>query len=596
MGKSRLVKKIVDDQLLIETESSRRSRLDRDEEFRSIKAYSVDTYLINYSPRLLVVPSEEYPDLQCALDSIKPRHGGYIIELIDPQVIYTIDKPIQDDQIDYLTIRGRPGNGIDNPFNGRAYTQRVSHRARIDDNGNSYEVTLPIEPLHRFIPSEGCSSSPPDGCRPGLGVETFGQGPYDVQLNGNTFTVRSHQGRDPCFDCVPEGSTIALITSDASLSQYSEGRDTRPSDIIEYATVVRASGNQLTVNATGAGMSSLRPRVSTEYRHLEHGTGFAFVSDIKIEVLNEGISLEVMDYLSFENVELDAPAMFYIHATRGTVTLRNCWVSNNLVIRGRYLLKIPNIFTGLVILWPASDGEAYCQTFFSFPARLQAITCVGLWSYCHFLNMAHGTELMHGANINFTGTEFVRCCLAISAQCRSNVVLTNVILAHCRCALMLTYDSMGSSINVSIPGAPTEELLLGPWFFFNVFMVVTYRNSDFIGPMTNGVHNLIPFIIDGKVYTTVESNSLMNIGSFNSMALVVANPFVPEPKRFGCTTVEDLRDFDLLDAWGVASPGYVAEMSRREGEFVVRAQETIDKIQGDEIRDSTKWPNNIVQI
>lgn len=200
---------------------------------------------------------------------------------------------------------------------------------------------------------------------------------------------------------------------------------------------------------------------------------------------------------------------------------------------------------------------------------------------------------MHGSNMNFSGTEFVRCCLGISAQARSHVTLTNVVLAHCRCALMLVYNSMASSVNTAIPGAPTNELLLGPWFISNVFMIVVFRNSEVICPMTSGVHNLIPFIIDGKVYTTVESNPLMNIGSFNSMALILANPFVPEPKRFGCTTLDELIEFDLLDAWGVASPSFVAEMSRHDNEFNVLAQETIDEVSRSNGHDNNK---NIVQI
>ena len=76
--KSRLVKTIVDDELIVETGSSHRSKWDKDEKLRSLQAYSVDTYLLNYSPRLLVVPSNEYPTLQCALDEVKPRHVGYV--------------------------------------------------------------------------------------------------------------------------------------------------------------------------------------------------------------------------------------------------------------------------------------------------------------------------------------------------------------------------------------------------------------------------------------------------------------------------------------------------------------------------------------
>lgn len=594
--KSRLVKTIVDDELIVETGSSHRSKWEKDKKFRSLKTYSVDTYLLNYSPRLLKVPSKEYPTLQCALDDVKPRHGGYVIELVDPSMIYTIDRPMEDDQADILIIRGVPQRGPNNPFNGRSFTQRVSHRALVEDITGRHEVTLPTEPLYRFIPSAGCSASPADGCFPGLDERTFGVGPFDIQLHGQTFTVRSDTGQDPCFDQVPIGSRVLLITDDASISNIPRGSNVRPRDVFEYATVTGVRGNSITVSASGTGLSTMRPTSPLADRTIAHGTGFVFVSDIRVQVLHEGISMEVMDYLSFENLELDASAMFYIHATRGTVTLRNCWISNQLTIRGRYFLKIPNVFTGLLILWPASDGEAYCQTMFSFGARMQGITTTGFWSYCHFLNMAHGAEMMHGSNMNFTGSEFVRCCLAISAQARSHIVLTNVIIAHCRCAVMLVYNSMASSVNTSIPGAPTDQLLLGPWFLFNVFMIVVFRNSEFIGPMTNGVHNLIPFIIDGKVYTTIESNPLMNIGSFNSMALVISNPFVPEPKRFGCTTLDELIEFDILDAWGVASPGFVAEMSSLENEYNVLAQETIDRIQSNDRSGRDRWGNNLIQI
>ena len=581
---SNLIETIVDPELTVETEASRRSKLKVDEELRALDAYSVDTYLLRYRQRLLTVPSKEYPKLQCAIDAVQPRSGGYIIELVDEGMIYTIDDPMVDDDVDSLIIRGAGLHS--NPFNGRAYVQRVHETISYVDNNNTNNedrsrlrtrtTTLPVEPLHRFIPAHGCSYDPGNGCQPELGEDVFGKGPFDLRVNGNRVTVTSDSGIDPCFDGIPCGSKILFITSDGAING------------IPHGIVTRGQGNTIIFSGDfGLEQTNIRG-----HNTISAGTGFVFVPSIKVEVRNPGISLEVMNYLSFENIELDAEPMFYIGATQGAVTLRNCWISGTLVIRRHYLLKIPNVFTGFLMLWPSSVGEAYCQTLFGVSSRMQAITNHGMWSYCHFLNMAHGVEMMHSSIMNYTGSDFVRCCLALSAECNSEATLTNVVFAHCRCATMFVYDSVGNSIVTSIPGAPNNQLLMGPWFISNVFMIVVFRNSQFIGPMTNGINNLIPFVIDGKIYTTIESNPLMNIGPANSMAMVIANPFVPDPTKFGCTRLDELVEFDILDAWGVASPGFVSDMSSLDNEFNVLAENTIRKVQN-----QNNLPgNNLIQL
>src|SRR6201995_44357 len=48
--------------------------------YRSLKAFSVDTCAFRYKRRKIIIPSEKYPTLDCAMQTLQFRSGGYIIE------------------------------------------------------------------------------------------------------------------------------------------------------------------------------------------------------------------------------------------------------------------------------------------------------------------------------------------------------------------------------------------------------------------------------------------------------------------------------------------------------------------------------------
>lgn len=580
--------KIVEERQICMTESNFRSRREKCIEALTVDSYSVDTDLLRWKPRMLVVPSEEYKTLDAAICALKPRSGGYVIKL-NPRPDgrdHVLTKEVCDG-VDYLSIIGDT-----NPFAGVSFIQRCSTTVETT-NGIT---TMPPVNNPVYLPCNNCSNYSDTSCSDCTAYEDellentckyherkrrgcnncnipekaiYGKGPFDIDIEDNILTVSSIRrsgANDPDFSCIPEGTRIMFIT---------DRIDTTP--II--GTIMRASGNTLMIAELNRSTAIPRTNHANGSSTLIPGTGIAILPNVGITVQGRNFNLSAQERLYIKGVAINAISpLFYVNSPGGVVELANCYIVNTICYRGRYLLKSPNLYTGSVVLWPGSIGEAYCQTFYGVYAHLQAITCTALWDACYFVFNVHGFEALHGAKVDLSNSYFISCCMAASATLHSTIGLTGTIFCHNTYAVILTYLSTAGGVVAQIPGLRESQVTGGPWFVNNTVMIVAYYNSYAILPLTGGVGNLIPFVIDSKVYTTLESNPIGNINQLQSMVIITRNPFAPDPSTLGCSGILS-ENLNRIDSWGITSMSAVTQMINLQ-QFVmgINADATIQNI------------------
>lgn len=561
---------IVEEKKICMTESNVRSRRNKVIETLALDTYSLDTDIIRYKPRLINVPSEEYKTLDDAMCALKPRSGGYVIKL-NPRPDRTphlLTKEICDN-VDYLSIIGD-----ENPFAGVSYIQRCNKVI----NTETGVISLPPVNNPVYLPCNNCSTFSntkcssctayedelvgPSGCRrhktkrddcEECGPPTravYGKGPFDIDINDNVISVRSIRDgieNQPDFSCIPPGTRIMFITDVIDSNTNTS--------IFRTAVIQRVRSNSLVVSEQVASVFINRTNSINGTSTLVAGAGFVFLPNVAVTIEGRNFNLSAQERLYIKGVALNAISpLFYVNSPGGVVELANCHIVNNICFRGRYLLKAPNIYTGLALLWPASTGEAYCQTFYGLRAHLQAISCTGLWDFCNFVFSSHAVEALHGAVIDLSNCFFISCCMAVSSTMGSVVGLTGAVFCHNTFAIILTYQGKAGAVVAQIPGLDVSQITAGPWFVNNTVMIVAAYASYAILPLTGGTGNVVPFVIDGKVYITLESNPVGNINQLHSMIIISRNPFAPDTSTLGCDRLLGIvSTLNSVDAWSITS-------------------------------------------
>lgn len=582
--------KVVDRKIACTTEANLRSR--REKIVTGLKGdfYALDTDTISWKPRLLSVPSKEYPDIDSAVCKIKSNAGGYVIKLTEPGE-YVMSREICDSVDDLRII------GDENPFVGVSYVQRCALTSREDPN-----ITIPPVNNRSYSPCTNCAgmynnpcgtncgnrSSICNSCNP-ISTSTFGTGPFDISIqNHNTLVVTSALGgnhNDPDFSHIPEGTRM-LIFTDSWISNPENVRSyarAEASGSVVIARVAHGGGNRIVFETptTGHGLSTNIQ--SGGGKGINAGSGFAFLPNITINIRRGEFNISALKYLQIKGVEINAVSpLLYLNSPAGVIDVGNCHIRNNICYRGRYLLKSPNVYTGLALLWPASTGEAYCQSFIGPRAHLQALSCVGLWHSCIFVYNAIGIEAAHGAVLDLSNSWIMACCTGARATVGSNITLTGAVLCDNTYAIVATYQSQFGAVTPQIIGIGDNQITAGPWFINNYMMMLAYYQSFIIMPITGGYDNEIPFNIDGKAYTTMESNPIGNINQLGSMIIISNNPFAPNNQTLNCdptspTFREDmLGTIDGADTWGVTTRSFIEE--NYKDRLGLSARETTDKL------------------
>lgn len=571
--------KIVDKKIVCTTEANVRSR--RDEVITALKGdfYDVSTDTLSWKPRLLNVPSKEYPDIDSAVCKLKPNAGGYVIKLNTPGE-YIMTRQICD-QVDNLYIIGD-----DNPFVGVSYIQRCSMIYSTDPNivippvGN--KVYMPCTNCRGTFIDEcrKCSGGDPFGsgfdasnicnqCGPNSGVTTasYGTGPFDISINGNTLSVKSVHGsqNNPVFTKNLIGTRIMIFSDQwiTNVSNVTEDNGTRTGSVA-FGTVSNADGNMIVFTLDENNHTVANNIQTSGGSSISAGSGFSFIPNIRIKITTPEFNISALKYLKIKGVEIHSIApLLYLNSPAGVVDVGNCYISNNVCYRGRYLLKTPNVYTGLVVLWPASNGEAYCQTFVGPHSHLQALSCIGLWHSCIFAYSASAIEAAHQSTIDLSNSWIISCCIGVLATLGSTVVLTGAVVCDNNYGIIATYMSKFGAVTPQIVGLTDKHITAGPWFINNGIMMQAWYSSYIIMPITGGdLDNQIPFIIDGKIYTTMESNPVGNINQLNSMIVITNNPFAPNNVTIGCDPTNPnnaniTQSIYNSDGWGVTTPSFL---------------------------------------
>lgn len=530
--------------------------------FRSISTYSLDTKNISYTPRLLEIGSKEWPTLDCAFKEIKANRGGYVLKLNNKLRDYHVTESLCRKDIDDLMIIGD-----DNPFSGVSFVQHCS----ISITDNNVVKTIPNNTNQiSYIPCTGCYGSS-SCCSDSLmcsdknpKVAKYGRGPFNISLQtGNILSVRSVHGEqfDPDFSCIPPQTSILFFVNSQNV----------------YGSVIKSSKNWIQFSSESS--VPLNTSNQSNGNFINHGNGFCFIPNVKIVFSRENYSLETLKSLKIVGVLLEPKVpVTFLNCINGSVVLNNCLVNGPLAIRGNWNFDAPNVFIGSLILWQASRGEAYCQTFFGLYGHLQAQPAsISSWNSCNFIHCASAVEVI-SSDCCFPNSNFVHCCMALSVTGGGRSDIINTVFCENNYAIIAIYNSDISALPTNIPGAMTSQIPSGPWFINNLVMIVAYSSSHVILPLTGGANNIIPFIIDGKTYTTIESNPVGNYNQNFSIVIIIPNPFTPNPRLLGCPGIIDNEALNSLSAWGVTTPSGIESILAIGNTLYTNSNQTLNNI------------------
>ena len=211
---------------------------------KTIEAYNVDTCLLSYKPRLIVVPSDRFPTIDAAFEKLEPNKGGYVIML--KEGTHVLNTMICED-VDKLTIIGDCC-----PFAGIPFVQSCRNFA-----------TLDIDP---------CACASPE--------DHLGRGPYTISISGRRVTVTG--ATNPCFNTLCTGRNIVFVRSDGTSLTTS---------------LVNASGNSFLVRDD--------LDISQGFRL---GEGFFVAPNVTITTDCATIRIDPTEILNLEGIFWTAPA------------------------------------------------------------------------------------------------------------------------------------------------------------------------------------------------------------------------------------------------------------------------------------------------
>ncbi len=521
---------------------------DKNAKAKYIESLNVDTYhletcTISYKPRLIEVPSKDYPDIDSAVRKLERYHGGYVIHLKAGE--HTLTERICD-RVDILSIVGDC-----NPLAGVPFIQRCSIQAPELGLGI---VVPPVLRQVRFCRGSEC-------CLPGATAA----GHYELRIGSRSIEVRGH-GANPNFCNLCPGTRVGFFNR---------------SGVISYANITRTSNNIINFDRN----IPLQGTINNGESIVNGGEGFFIVPNVMLRIGLDESTIKSDILLKLVGLYIDSPNIFIIGPSGKTI-IRRCVFAGDVIFQGQFDLDCPNIYLGTLLSWPGSSCTAYNQSFIGSNGHLEDLGKSG-WIYSNFISCVHGVELKNGGISNFYGSEFINCCLALSASVGSVACIEACRFCRNLYATLATYGSVINSIPLSGTQETVEE---APWFIRNLITMLAYANSQIIAPNAQGYRNFIPFVIDGRVFTTIESNPVGTFYQFHSSIVILPNPLVPEPTELGCVdadslpgNMDDIRAIDLTsaDAIAVTSPSFIERITD-DADIDISAQETIRRFLADQ--------------
>lgn len=444
-----------------------------------IKAYSVDTCLLEYRPRLITVPSKKYASLDDAIRTLAPFKGGYVIRLrAMPNVAlttYNINQSICGD-VDNVYILGDTS-----PFVGIPFIQ-----------------TCRTDPIATDIVDVNCRQ---------------GYGPFRLIVTGRKITVKGI--KDPDFSCLCAGRIVSIVRRDGTII---------PNEI------VAVNGN--TINFRNDLGFSLTEGVPYP------GEGFFINPNISISSNSDTLQLITSNTLRIEGVIIDMPILLRLGTTGGHLDLRHCVIRSPIYVVGRYYIPTPNIHLSMTILPPGSIGNAYYQSILGRNARL---VCDGNasagWFFSIFADAGSPIHCSNGAVLSIFGSDVINNCVGMVVWCNSTVAVQSVIFCGNRVGFTAHYNSCISSTSpfgISDPETGIVIEAYAPQFLSN-YIGFSAGWGSFV--MVLGAlfrNNRYEFLEDSRV-RTVDVNPIGDYGAQFSLVEIFPNVYAFDtPADFGC--------------------------------------------------------------
>lgn len=448
-------------------ECEERRKCGKDKRIRCLEAYSINTCLISYMPRLIHV-DKCFEDKECdefrfncldsALSSLRQNAGGYVIRLGRGTYRLNTDVCLG---TDYLSIIGdtSPVKGV--PF----------------INGQRFYTGL-IETIPRYN-------------------YRMGKGPYRVMATGAKIRVCGSDGCDPDFSTVCEGDKIGFLFAN---------RVAETGEIIEY-TVVCAKGNVITVDSS-FGLN----------RELFEGEGFYIYPHTRIET---GCPRKIFTTMRLEYAGINFCLGSVFATGAGTyMTMRNCVVSGNIFfLRGAIITSIPNVIISTFLFSDTGYGLMVYQgvlgpeASIAFDGNPGASVNGSVFSLCRV-----GGAVINGGTAHFGSSDFFLNETAIRASSGANVHIPGAHFKENIIAVNGFYNSSISSEAGQIVGL--ENIIGGSPLFVKNRLTIGAEWGTFVNVSNIELVKLEgdPYVrLDGRLRPTVSDNpndSLGNAGSF----------------------------------------------------------------------------------
>jgi len=438
-----------------------------DDCIRTLKAYSIDTCLIEYRPRLINVPSKKFSCIDDAFRCLSPNKGGYVIKLAPGIHNLNVNVCLN---VDYLHIIGDCC-----PFVGKPYI-------------NSCGPSVTYDPEY----CAPCQASPFN--------DIAGQGPYTITVSGRKLIINGLT--PPRFDTLKGACcnrVLRAVHRDGSLTQHS---------------IKDGSGNTIIVG-TDVGFGN-NPYL---------GEGFYIEPNVIVNLEGETNYIIPTHMLKLDGIMWNGSG-YLVCGTPGLyMDMRNCLETFTLRIHpiGRYYFTQSNVFTGRVYLTAASIGTAWYQGIVGVQARLIGQgNAPSSWRFCVFANSQHAAKAEVGSHIDFFGSQFVNNCIALSATNGAIAIITAALFCGNRFAMMSLYMSMITSYKTGF----TERVEYPPIIQDNFYAMVANWSSMVIVTRACFKNNKHHAMIDSRTHTTAESVPVGSYGTEYSMVLDTANPSI----------------------------------------------------------------------
>lgn len=435
---------------------------------KSVKTFNLDTCLISYKPRLITVPSCRYPNIDCALASLRERKGGYVIRLkpgthnVTQSICSTVDR---------LHILGDC-----NPFAGQAYINGCGLR----------DLNL----------LEFCENT----CSPCDPSNILGRGPFLINFSGRRITVNG--SANPDFSQLCKGQLVGVVHRDGTITT---------------SQVVCGNGNSITFTGD-LGVAGTTTSTGAESGFI--GEGFFFLPNV---ILTGGANWQPSEKLTVQGVHLQGG--LWVMGTHGLYfEFRNSTISRDAVLFsvGIYRHVFPNTIMGEIIVDAPSMGLAYFQTFAGETAKLVINgSCSNAWRASIFTSARGATRVINGARADFAHSSWVNNCLALGVINGSEASVHDCEFCGNKFAIFAIYHSVVTSFPIrNLSSFEQPPILRG-----NQFAVTANYTSYVLIAQATLIRNVHAAILDQRLHQSPESLSVGRHGVENSLILFTVNSF-----------------------------------------------------------------------